>query len=177
MLKRLHSSIVPLVLVVLIIGALGVRAAQENASKDSGQEIRWSNRTAPLFELPTLGGATTMNAATVQKDVSVVNFFASWCTPCLQEWPHLLALKAEGMPVYGISFHDTAANIEQLLRKKGDPFLEVGLDHKGTAGVAWGIKGVPETFVVGREGKILFHYKGVLGEEQVKRILGYRHPL
>jgi cytochrome c biogenesis protein CcmG/thiol:disulfide interchange protein DsbE len=100
---------------------------------------------------------------------SVVNFWATWCAPCKVEHPELLALKARGVTVHGVLYRDKADKAVAYLQELGDPFTMLGDDAKGTTGIAFGITGVPETFVVDGQGKIVARFQGALDEESVKR--------
>ena len=85
--------------------------------------------------------------------VSVVNFWASWCVPCVQEHPLLVALKEQtGVRLYGVNYKDQAAAARRFLGRYGNPFAAVGVDADGRAAIEWGVYGMPETFVVERQG-------------------------
>ncbi|HEX4196652.1 MAG TPA: DsbE family thiol:disulfide interchange protein [Caulobacteraceae bacterium] len=86
---------------------------------------------------------------------SLVNFFASWCAPCREEHPVLLALKAQGVRIVGVAYKDNPAHIKTLLAENGDPYAAVLADPDGRAGLDFGVSGVPETFLVGPGGRIV----------------------
>ena len=89
------------------------------------------------------------------QDVTLVNFWATWCTPCRAEHPVLLDLKEQGVRIVGVLYKDDEALGRELLRRDGDPFEVVAMDPTGDAGIAFGIAGVPETFLVDRNGMII----------------------
>lgn len=100
----------------------------------------------------------------------VVNIFASWCVPCAAEAPQLARLKAMGVPVDAIAIRDTAPDIARFLADNGDPFDRIGDDREATVQLALGSSGVPETFVVGRDGTILMQHVGGIRADDVAEI-------
>ncbi len=93
---------------------------------------------------PLVGGAPTPLKGQVQP-ATLVNFFASWCAPCLQEAPTLMALKAQGVRIVGVAWRDDPAKTQAMLAKLGNPFQAVLVDRDGHAGLDFGVSGVPET--------------------------------
>ena len=93
--------------------------------------------------------------------VSVVNFWASWCVPCVQEHPLLVELKERtGVRLYGVNYKDQAAAARRFLGRYGNPFTAVGADGNGRAAIEWGVYGMPETFVVNGKGEIVYKHVG-----------------
>ena len=101
----------------------------------------------------------------------LLNIFASWCVPCVAEVPMLLRLKAMGVEVDGIAVHDTPADLAKFLGENGNPYTRIGLDQSGRAQIAFGSAGVPETFVVDGQGKIVHQHIGVVTEDDIPRLL------
>jgi cytochrome c biogenesis protein CcmG, thiol:disulfide interchange protein DsbE len=102
-------------------------------------------------------------------EVRVVNFWASWCGPCLVEHPQLLALKEQpGVRLYGINYKDQEANARRFLGRHGNPFSAVGVDGDGRAGIEWGVIAVPETFVVDARGVVVFKHTGPISAEALE---------
>jgi cytochrome c biogenesis protein CcmG/thiol:disulfide interchange protein DsbE len=95
-----------------------------------------------------------------QGHASVVNFWASWCVPCVEEHPLLFALRAEGVSVYGVNYKDQTAAARRFLELHGNPFTAVGVDANGRAAIEWGVYGMPETFVVDGKGVIVYKQVG-----------------
>ena len=110
----------------------------------------------PEFALPGFGSAD------LKGRVSLVNVFASWCVPCRVEHPLLRALAREGIAIYGINYKDPAENAAGWLAELGDPYRAVGADRDGRVAIDWGVYGVPETFVIDREGRIRYRFVGPL---------------
>ena len=95
--------------------------------------------------------------------VKVVNFWASWCAPCVEEHPLLIALQKDtGVPIFGINHKDQAAAARRFLGRYGNPFAAVGVDGTGRGAIEWGVYGMPETFVVDGAGRIVAKHVGPL---------------
>ena len=98
--------------------------------------------------------------------VSVVNFWASWCVPCVQEHPLLVELKKRtNVDLYGINYKDQEAAARRFLGRYGNPFTAVGVDSNGRAAIEWGVYGMPETFVVDASGRIVYKHVGPISED------------
>ncbi|MEZ5855590.1 MAG: DsbE family thiol:disulfide interchange protein [Hyphomicrobiaceae bacterium] len=104
---------------------------------------------------------------------SVVNFWASWCVPCVDEHPYLTALgKQTGVVIYGVNQKDQASNARQFLAQHGNPYTSVGADANGRASIEWGVYGTPETFVVDGQGMVVYKHVGPISEDALQaRIL------
>jgi cytochrome c biogenesis protein CcmG/thiol:disulfide interchange protein DsbE len=114
-----------------------------------------------------IGGFAGADLAAGQ--VSVVNFWASWCVPCVQEHPVLVALKEKtGVRLYGVNYKDQAAAARRFLGRYGNPFSAVGVDSDGRAAIEWGVYGMPETFVVDGQGRIAYKHVGPIGAEALE---------
>lgn len=98
----------------------------------------------------------------------IVNVWASWCVPCLDEHPILTDLSANGISVYGINYKDDPEDAKLFLRRLGDPFEKIGADRDGRTSIEWGVYGVPETFVVTGDGKIVYKTISTLTRETVQ---------
>jgi cytochrome c biogenesis protein CcmG/thiol:disulfide interchange protein DsbE len=100
-------------------------------------------------------------SAELKGRVVLVNFFASWCGPCQVEHPILMHLAREkGIPIYGIAYKDKPQDTRDWLKRLGDPFIRIGVDGDGRAGIDWGITGVPETFLIDAKGRIRYRHVG-----------------
>jgi cytochrome c biogenesis protein CcmG/thiol:disulfide interchange protein DsbE len=133
-------------------------------------------KPAPEFVLPplqdmTANGAPVPGLARADLDgrVTLVNVFASWCGPCRAEHPLLMELaKDERIRVVAINYKDQPENARRFLGRLGNPFAAIGSDTAGRAAIDWGVYGVPETFLVGRDGTILLKHIGPLTPEAVR---------
>ena len=104
--------------------------------------------------------------------VSVVNVWASWCVPCHEEAPLFMTLAQDKrIQIVGLNYKDGADNARRFLGRYGNPFGSVGVDGNGRAAIEWGVYGVPETFVVGRDGRISYKMVGGVTEANFDRVL------
>lgn len=136
------------------------------------------DRQVPHFNLPPIEGLAERPGLTDQDmrqgGVTVLNVFASWCGPCHQEHPLLLALAEDGglaqqkVRIYGIAYKDAPENIRRFLGQDGDPFARIGLDQSGRTGIDLGVYGVPETFIVKGDGTIAFKFVGPITEDALR---------
>ena len=136
-------------------------------------------RPAPQTALPALAGLVDngvaipgLDPAAFKGKVSVVNVWASWCVPCHDEMPLLTALaKDKRLQIVGINYKDSPDNARRFLGRYGNPFSMVGADSNGRGSIEWGVYGVPETFVVGREGTILYKMVGPVTPANIDSVL------
>jgi cytochrome c biogenesis protein CcmG/thiol:disulfide interchange protein DsbE len=99
-------------------------------------------------------------------EVALVNVFASWCVACRQEHPLLVRLQHEGyLPIHGLNYKDRPEDAAAWLDSLGDPYTRTGADISGRVGIDWGVYGVPETFVIDRQGRIAYKQIGPITEE------------
>ncbi len=126
-------------------------------------------RPVPKFALPPVQGRTLgLSSENLVGEVALVNVFASWCTACLEEHPIFMRLRREGVvPVHGLNYKDAPADAAAWLDRHGDPYTRTGADRDGRVGIEWGVYGVPETYVVGRNGRIHHRQVGPLSDEIV----------
>ena len=105
--------------------------------------------------------------------VTLVNVFASWCAPCREEHPLLMEIAGDKrFRLVGLNYKDAPANAQKFLGELGNPYAAVGADAKGRAGIDWGVYGVPETFLVGRDGRIAYKQTGPLTQESLAKLMG-----
>ncbi len=124
-------------------------------------------QTAPETSLPPLEGMNLpgLESPAFAGKVTLVNVFASWCGPCRQEHPFLLDVsKDQRLAVSGLNYKDQAENARRFLGELGNPYGAIGVDDRGRAAINWGVYGVPETFLVGKDGAILYKQVGPLSE-------------
>jgi cytochrome c biogenesis protein CcmG, thiol:disulfide interchange protein DsbE len=134
-------------------------------------------RPAPTVDLPAVPGLERdgkpipgISAADFRGNVTVVNVWASWCIPCHDEAPFLLELAGDTrIRLVGINYKDQPDNARRFLNRYGNPFAASGADQNGRAAIEWGVYGVPETFLIGRDGRIAYKLVGPLGAENFER--------
>jgi cytochrome c biogenesis protein CcmG, thiol:disulfide interchange protein DsbE len=173
---RIILVALPLVLFLGLVVAFVFRLGNDDPSRLPSALI---GRLAPATVLPPLDGLNVAGAAVpgltaeaFSGHVSVVNVWASWCVPCHDEAPLLEALHADKrFQIIGINYKDVTENARRFLGRYGNPFDAVGVDANGRAAIEWGVYGVPETFVVGRDGKIAFKLVGPITPDNIDSVL------
>jgi cytochrome c biogenesis protein CcmG/thiol:disulfide interchange protein DsbE len=113
-------------------------------------------KPVPEFSLPAVKGRTLgLAASDLRGEVSVVNVFASWCTACRDEHPLWMELsRTRAFPLHGLNYKDAPDDAARWLDELGDPYVRTGADRNGRVGIDWGVYGVPETFIVDKNGVI-----------------------
>ena len=125
---------------------------------------------APQTDLPPLEGLNLpgLSSADFAGKVTLVNVWASWCAPCREEHPILIGLSQDTrFSIAGLNYKDKPENARRFLGELGNPYTVIGVDQTGRAAINWGVYGVPETYVVGRDGKILHRHVGPLSPEAI----------
>jgi cytochrome c biogenesis protein CcmG/thiol:disulfide interchange protein DsbE len=116
------------------------------------------DKPLPDFTLP---GFSSTDIRAAGRPV-VINFFASWCVPCVEEAPTLLALARAGVALWGIAYKDKPAATDSFLARHGNPFARLARDEPGTVAIDWGVTGVPETYLIDRAGIVRWRFSGPL---------------
>jgi cytochrome c biogenesis protein CcmG, thiol:disulfide interchange protein DsbE len=133
-------------------------------------------KAPPAFELPPLDGVGLPGLSDADLRAPprpvVVNFFASWCVPCVVEHPQLMRLAREGVPVFGVGYKDQPADSRRFLERHGNPYRRLGVDLPGRAAIDWGLYGVPETYLIDRDGLIRWRMAGPVTEDTLRADLG-----
>ena len=135
-------------------------------------------KAAPQLSLAALEGLSEKGVAVpgiAPADLArggpvVVNFWQSSCAPCVAEHPLLIMLQDKaGVPLLGINYKDPAAGARRFLNRYGNPFVAVGVDGDGRAAIDWGVYGMPETFVVDGQGRVVYKHIGALTEDIIEK--------
>jgi cytochrome c biogenesis protein CcmG/thiol:disulfide interchange protein DsbE len=127
----------------------------------------------PAFALPAIApgkpGLTTADFAAGER--RLLNVFASWCVPCIVEAPKLMALKRAGVAIDGIAIRDADADVRTFLARNGDPYARIGSDRESRVQLALGSSGVPESFVIDGQGRIVLQHIGTIEEADIPTII------
>jgi cytochrome c biogenesis protein CcmG/thiol:disulfide interchange protein DsbE len=134
---------------------------------------------APKTDLPPVTGVERdgkavpgLSNATFTGAVTLVNVWASWCIPCRDEAPFLESLsKDKRIQLVGINYKDAAADARRFLNRYGNPYMASGADTSGRQSIDWGVYGVPETFLVGRDGHIAYKLVGPITADNLVKVL------
>jgi cytochrome c biogenesis protein CcmG, thiol:disulfide interchange protein DsbE len=130
-------------------------------------------KPAPEFALPPLEGRDQhgFSRADLGGRPMLVNVFASWCVPCRIEHPVISRLAEQGVAVQGINYKDQPADATAWLAELGDPFQHLGADRNGRVGIDFGVYGVPETYVIDKDGRVAYRHVGPLQPHDVERTI------
>jgi cytochrome c biogenesis protein CcmG/thiol:disulfide interchange protein DsbE len=168
--------LLPLAAFLLLAALFLVRLGAGDPSRVPSALI---GHNAPKTDLPAIAGLQKdgtavpgLASATFAGKVTLVNVWASWCVPCHDEAPLLMQLATDKrIQLVGINYKDQADNARRFLNRYGNPFAVVGADANGRAAIDWGVYGVPETFVVGRDGRIVYKLIGPITAENYAGVL------
>lgn len=162
-LRPLHLVPVGLFVLVGIVLAWGLaRDPREIPSALIGRPV-------PVFDLPPVQGRTAgLSNADLVGEVSLVNVFASWCVTCRAEHALLMRLSNDRkVPLHGLNYKDAPADAARWLDTLGDPYTRTAADRDGRVAIDFGVYGVPETFVVGADGRIAYKHIGPLTQHDI----------
>jgi len=158
--------IVPVVLFVVLVLVLLTQLLTGNQDIPSAL----IDKPIPEFDLPPVQGTELGLASQDLRngEFSLVNVFASWCGPCRVEHPLLMELAAKGtVPIHAINYKDAPEDASSWLARYGNPYVRAGADINGRVGIDWGVYGVPETFIIDDEGRIVYKHIGVLSQSDL----------
>ncbi len=168
--------LLPLAAFLALAALFFVRLGAGDASRIPSALI---GQPAPKTDLPPLAGVTHdgkavpgLTNATFAGAVTLVNVWASWCVPCRDEVPFLDQLaKDKRIQIAGINYKDAPDNARRFLNRYGNPFVASGTDENGRNSIDWGVYGVPETFLIGRDGRIAYKLVGPITADNLARVL------
>jgi len=174
--RRSWLMLLPLVAFMALAALFWLRLGDGDASRIPSALI---GHPAPQTALPALEGLANngtqvpgLDPAAFKGKVSIVNVWASWCVPCHDEALLLTELaKDNRIQLIGINYKDSPDNARRFLGRYGNPFASVGVDGNGRAAIEWGVYGVPETFIVGRDGKIAYKLVGPITPDNIEGVL------
>ena len=162
---------VPLAVALIIL--LGIFVAPLTWEKQRPIKSAMIGQNVPEFDLPPgMPGRPGLASASLRRGgPHVVNIFASWCVPCIEEAPQLEALRRRGVPIDGIAVRDRPEDLARFLASYGDPFRTIGADTDRRVQLALGSAGVPETFVIDGRGIIRHQHIGVITSADIPAIV------
>ena len=174
--RRRVIVLAPLVVFLALVALFLIRLYSGDPSRIPSALI---GHPAPQTNLPPVAGLERngaavpgIDAASFKGAVTVVNVWASWCVPCHDEAPLLLRLAQDSrFRLIGINYKDEPDNARRFLGRYGNPFAAAGADLNGRAGIEWGVYGVPETFVVGRDARIAYKLVGPITTDNINTVL------
>lgn len=174
--RRRILVLLPLIAFIALAGLFFYRLGTGDPARLPSALI---GRPAPTIGLPGVPGLERdgkavpgVSNAIFQGAVSLLNVWASWCVPCHDEAPFLEQLsKDKRIQLIGINYKDTPDNARRFLNRYGNPFVATGRDETGRASIDWGVYGVPETFLIGRDGRIAYKLVGPITAENFGRTL------
>ena len=168
--SRQHLRLLLLLPSVAFLGLTAIFAVGLNRDPKTVPSALIGN-PVPAFNLPPVRGRSLgLSSSDLLGEVSLVNVFASWCVACREEHPLLMRLKAERVVrVHGLDYKDKPEDAARWLDTMGDPYTRTGADVDGRVGIDWGVYGVPETFVVDRQGRIAYKQIGPLSEQALQQ--------
>lgn len=154
--RRNFAVVIPFLVFIVLVVLLGIGLTLDPRKVPSPL----IGKPVPEFSLPPVQGRSLgLSGKDLKGQVSVVNVFASWCVPCRQEHPLIQRLARE-VPVHGFNYKDRPEDAARWLDELGDPYTRTGADLDGRVAIDWGVYGVPETFVIDREGRIAYKHIG-----------------
>jgi len=124
-------------------------------------------KPVPVFDLPPVQGRELgLSSADLKGEVSLVNVFASWCVACRAEHPLFVQLSVgKIVPIQGLNYKDAPQDAAEWLDRLGDPYTRTGADRDGRVAIDWGVTGVPETFVIGADGRVVYKQIGPVTQQ------------
>ena len=155
--------LVPAIVFMALVLAFGISLDRDPSRVPSAL----IGRSVPTFSLPPVKGrALGLSSSNLKGEVSLVNVFASWCVACREEHPLLMRMSQQKLvPIHGLNYKDQPEDAARWLDTMGDPYTRTGADLDGRVAVDWGVYGVPETYVIDREGRIAFKQIGPITPE------------
>lgn len=164
--KKQFSTLIPIVVLAIVVAFLGYRLflVDQGQRPDMIPSVQMGKPAPPISLPPLLEGGTPLSSDLYSGRFALVNFFASWCGPCAVEHPYLMQLsKRSDIVLVGVNYKDQ--NGREWIAKHGNPYAAIGADTEGVATIDFGVYGLPETFLIDREGIIRTRHAGALTKD------------
>lgn len=169
---RIALFVAPLLLLAVLVAVFALNIDRDPRRISSVM----LDKPAPGFVLPAVAGLQKDGAAVpgfsradLEGHATLVNVFASWCVPCRDEHPVLVALQQQGVRILGINQKDKPEQAIAFLNELGNPYAAVGADSNGRVSIDWGVYGVPESFVVDATGRIVLKHVGPISPDAAEK--------
>ena len=164
--KQRLFLLAPFVAFVIIVATIGVYIYESGNTASGGST---GVELAPFTVKDRKGAMTTINPASdYSGNILIVNFFASWCRPCIAEHPHLKTLgKHNGIIMLGVN-HRMDPEMDKFLKKHGNPYDRIVRDTEGEAAMTFALSGLPETFIINARGELIYHKTGPITDKLLK---------
>lgn len=165
------ARFIPLLLLLILMAVFAVKLSSNGGDKAIDNYMVGTKLAD--FEIPELGEDNDVfSTKNFAGNVIILNVFASWCVPCEQEHEVLLKLaETKNAKLYGLAWKNKPEAALEYLNKHKNPFEQIGVDLSGITTLKLGLSGVPETFIIDKNGVIAFHYKSVLTDEMVSQTI------
>ncbi len=162
--------VLPLIIFILLLSAFFYLLVIDRNPSEIPSNLL--NKNVPTFETNILfKNKKFISKNEFGKEITLVNFFATWCKPCLNEHKYIKLFSDEKkLRVIGVNYKDKPNNTKKWLEKLGNPYSEVLLDKNGNIGIDWGVYGIPETFVINSEGVIKYRHVGAITKKDFNKI-------
>ena len=162
--------VLPLIIFILLLAAFFYLLVIDRNPSEIPSNLL--NKNVPTFETNILfKNKRFISKNEFGKEITLVNFFATWCKPCLNEHKYIKLFSDEKkLRIIGVNYKDKPNNTKKWLEKLGNPYSEVLLDKNGNIGIDWGVYGIPETFVINSEGVIKYRHVGAITKKDFNKI-------
>jgi cytochrome c biogenesis protein CcmG, thiol:disulfide interchange protein DsbE len=175
-----RRSILVLLPLIVFLGLAGLFYVGLRQGDPSLLPSALIGKPMPKTDLPPIQGLVRdgqpvpgLTDATFKGKVTLVNVWASWCIPCHDEVPFLEALSRDKrIQLVGINYKDAPADARRFLGRYGDPYAASGADRSGRESINWGVYGVPETYLIGRDGRVHYKLVGPIDADNLTNALG-----
>ena len=172
MAKQSFAYLIPLIgfAIFVVIASVALLATVNGTRQNDQLPSVLLGKQAPALPANALSQEFAKPLSAFAGEVVLVNVMASWCAPCRAELPALSLLSKE-MPVLAIAYKDKQEDTQKFLEQYGNPYSAIWMDYDGTTGISWGIYGVPETFIIDGDGRVVLRHAGPIFKDTVDNVI------